>query len=178
MTNKEITVNGIFLVPIIEEIKEKGSEKELAELSEKIGTLNLSRFKSYPVQYQVEAEKVLCNLLYGKYDKSAYIKFGTKSFERFATSNIGKVMLNLFGNDPAQLIVNVQRLYATVTTGIDITTTEIEVNKYSLHFSNDPYPIGGTEGLIRGFMNYSQVEYELEFIDHGEHDHEYILSWK
>ena len=128
-TESNITVKGIFIIPTIDEIKKRASEKEIAMLSKLIPNLKVSPFVSYPVLYQNESEKILCRILYGNYNYDAYLKFGRRSFNSFANSNIGKVMMSLFGNSPQKIIMNTQRLFDTVTKGIKIETKKISENK-------------------------------------------------
>lgn len=178
-TRSPITVKGIFIIPTIEDLKKKATEAELKRLAEVIPSLKLSPFKSYPIEYQLESEKILCRIIYGDYDYEAYVKFGKRSFNNFVSSNIGKVMISLFGKDPHKMIQNIQRLYNTVTSGIKIETKRLAEKKYSVRFFNDPYDLGGTEGVLLGgleFMNLNKGK--LEFINHGEKDHEFILSWE
>ncbi|KKP70093.1 hypothetical protein A2X44_00015 [candidate division CPR3 bacterium GWF2_35_18] len=178
-TESNITVKGIFIIPTIDEIKKRASEKEIAMLSKLIPNLKVSPFVSYPVLYQNESEKILCRILYGNYNYDAYLKFGRRSFNSFANSNIGKVMMSLFGNSPQKIIMNTQRLFDTVTKGIKIETKKISENKYSTRYYNDPYPLGGTEGVLYGGLEMLKLKnIDIKFIDHGNQDHEFIMSWQ
>jgi len=177
MTDEKIMVKGVFINSTLDEIQKKGSEKEIESLKEKIGSLKLSPFKSYPVFIQKEAERALCQILYGHDDENANFEFGKKSFRSFAESNIGKVMLALFGKDSKALVCNIERLYNTVTSGIEIEVKELEEKKYSVRFYNDPYDLRGTEGVLAGGLEYLGIDANVKFINHGKNDHEFILKW-
>src|SRR3989339_270527 len=95
-TESNITVKGIFIIPTIDEIKKRASEKEIAMLSKLIPNLKVSPFVSYPVFYY-----------------------------------------------------------------------------------NDPYPLGGTEGVLYGGLEMLKLKnIDIKFIDHGNQDHEFIMSWQ
>ena len=177
MDSAEILVKGIFINPTIADIKTKGSKKDIIELHQTISEEKLSNFKSYPVQYQIEAEKILCQILFGSYNEAAYFQFGKRSLDYFVNSNIGKVMVSLFGKDPEKLVFNIQRLFNTVTSGIEIEVKKLEDHKFSVHFFNDPYPLRGTEGVLFAGLEFTGVKGKVEFINHGNQDHEFILSW-
>ena len=88
-------------------------------------------------------------------------------------------MISLFGKDPYKMIPNIQRLYDTVTGGIKIETKKLGEKKYGIRFFNDPYDLGGTEGVLLGGLEYLNLNKgRLEFIDHENQDHEFIMSWE
>ena len=175
--NPDITVKGIFINPTIERILNEGSTEQIAKLKDKLPELKLSPFKNYPVFYQIESENILCEMLFGSYNREAYFRFGQNSFLSFANSSIGKIMMSLYGKDPDKIVPNVQKLFDTVTTGIHIETTKLAEKKYSIRYYNDPYPLRGIEGVLAGGLKFIGVPFDLEFIDHLKNDHEFIITF-
>lgn len=174
----EIFIKGFFINPIIAEIEAKGNSKDKEELRKIVKVDKLNPLESYPVRFQVDAERILCNIRYGNYSPDAYFEFGKKSFERFVNGPLGQIAEVMVGKNPEYMIMHVKKLYDLIGSGSNIVSTKLGEKKYSVRFFNDPYALRGFEGVLACGIEFLQLKGKVTFIDHQNQDHEYILEWE
>lgn len=174
---EEQTVKGVFLKNLVETLRRTKGPEGLKLLEERMGNIQYSSFKNYPLSLLVKLLNIAVEIQDGKYSKEGMITFGKMAFTIYAESVIGKTMFALFANDIKKAALGVQTALNTVTTNFPVEVTELADNKVSIRMSKNPHPIEYYEGLWTAAVTYFNQEGTVEAKELAANDYEYIISW-
>ena len=133
---------------------------------------------SYPIEEKRILLETAIKCLYGDITSENYGKIGRLSFSAFSESIIGKTLLAIIGNDVKRAAAVVKTGLDTVTTGFPIEVKSLNENSVSIRMSNNPYPVEYYKSQWEMALELMHKTGTVETHILGEHDYNYIISWK
>ena len=147
------------------------------DLGVSLRKMKMAFFSDYPVELQIAVEERVCKVLWNEdYDTAVY-KIGRINFESFSKSAIGRTSLAMLGKDPKRLLKATARLMKTVVSGMVLDVEERGETAYSLRFRNSPHRPLGWKGTIDAALDQAGVKADVEIINRGLNDNEFLVSW-
>jgi len=177
----DVTIKGFIIARLLDMVKEQLSEEEFKALQDEVGidykSLKLSFFRDYPVDLQLAVEARIAKILWNRTDDGAFYEFGRYNFQSFSQSTIGRATLAMLGKDPKKMVKASIRLMSTVMGGIVIEVEDRGETEISFRFRNNPYRPLGWQGVIDAALQHAGVTPQVQIIEHGRQDTEYLVSW-
>jgi len=136
-------VPGYFLLEDVNFVrKEKGpfGITKLKKIFPEIDIDKISPFRKYPLKHELALLKAAAIIIYGDDSPTSWAKLGRHDFETMANSNLGKVLISLFGKDVVKLIKNASRFFHFFAPFITFSYQELDKHHAIFTIENDLYP--------------------------------------
>jgi len=170
-------IKGFFLKTLIKVVKKKKGQEGLKILREKMGDINFSAFKSYPMTIVDTLGKAACEIIFGEWTDQKEIEFGKLSLTEWMNSSLGKTMMAFVGNDPMKISFAAPRIVNTMSSGMDVNVEKLADNKVKITIKNIPLHVNHYIGVFEAIIIYFGYKPNVTATILAPRYFEYIVEW-
>jgi len=171
------TIKGIFLKDVVDIIEKEKGPRGIQILEDKMGDINYSALKNYPIEIDKKLNESAAEVLYGTSNSETQFEFGKTAFKVYENSAIGKTMFALMGKDIKKIALSFAKLMGTVTDGLETEVEDLGERKIVIRMKNNPYDIRHYEGIFHEAFEFFGENPHIKTKELGDEDYQYEISW-
>lgn len=174
-------LRGPFILNDVQKIREVKGETGVNEFYKRVGTIDFSPVRSYPLEQAVDIFKIAAEIIYDRKPTGEdFRNLGRWDFRLILDdSPLGKVMRTLFARDIKSTVKNIPHLFSVAYEGLHSEVNFDGDNKATVVVYPTVYPPEYMAGMFEeGMQHFDPLWCKADFTVEENYKHLYHLSWE